>query len=49
MQTILEYIKAHSHAILGTLVVLQNLHVLSGTANSVLNYLVTIMSAFGTN
>lgn len=36
-QKVLDYLKGHSHAILGTIAIVQNLHVLKGTAGSVLD------------
>lgn len=46
-QMFINYLKAHSHAVLATLVVLQNMHVLKGTAGTVVNALVSMASAIG--
>lgn len=44
-----QYVRDHSHAILATIVAIQNTKLLHGSAHSVLDAVVAVMAAFGAN
>jgi hypothetical protein len=46
---ILAYAKVHSHAILMAIVLIQNLHVLNGTAGAVLNVIINGVASLSAN
>jgi hypothetical protein len=47
MNQIVEWFKNHSHAVLGTIVFLQNSHLLGAKATGLLNVISNVFSAFG--
>lgn len=47
MNQIVEWVKAHSHAILGTIVFLQNSHLLGAKAEGFMKVIADVFSAFG--